>query len=101
MSKKICGECINFDRSLSKCNKLQDDSIKATDTVLCCRFYELKPPTLFDRITASPDVLARSLCGTVRVACFSGYYSMLTGMYYPDMEKAIAATLEKLNKVSK
>lgn len=57
-------------------------------------------PTVFHRITASPEVLARSLCGVVRVGCFSGSYSMLTGRHYPDMEAAIAATVAKLQEVN-
>lgn len=72
----------------------------------CCRACghsgeepEFTITTVFDRITASMEALARSLCGNVRVGCFSGYYSMLTGLYYPDMDKAIAATIEKLKEV--
>lgn len=69
---------------------------------ICGGFTQIqKPPkTVFDRITVSMEVLARSLCGNVRVGCFSGYYSMLTGMHYPDMEKAVAATIEKLKEVN-
>ena len=57
--------------------------------------------TLFETITTSPEVLARSLCGSVRVGCFSGYYSMLTGEYYPDMEAAVSATVARLKEVAK
>lgn len=66
-----------------------------------CRFEHKDYPSLFYRITRSPEILARSLCGSVRVGCFSGYYSMLTGEYYPDMEEAYAATLEKLKEVKR
>lgn len=106
---KICGECINFDRSLSKCHKMQDDSIRATDTVLCCPFYELKPPTLFDTITSSPEVLAEKLvyCNVkvreypVGVELTSGWYStIIRNKVWSNEEEAIAATVEKLKEVN-
>lgn len=62
---------------------------------------ELKKQTLFDRITESPEMLSWSLCGAVRIGCFTGYYSMITGNYYPDMEKAYNATLARLKEVEK
>lgn len=92
----------------SKCNNLTveyEDYCGGTSYYRCktCNHWgskdEFSEATLFDTITVSPEVLARSLCGNVRVGCFSGYYSMLTGMYYPDMEKAYIATLEKLKEV--
>lgn len=97
MHNKLCKECA-FWRD-EYCS-MRREIIPSDVRVLNCEMFELKViPTLFDRITVSPEILARSLCGNVRVGCFSGYYSMLTGNYYPDMEKAVASTLEKLKEV--
>lgn len=104
---KICGECINFDRSLNKCNKMQDDSIRATDTVLCCPFYELKPPTLFDRITQSPETLAPNFVVEVITEYLTakfvvGYRStIIHGKTWETEAEAIAATIEKLKEGAK
>lgn len=85
--EKCCINCaINWDRE-GRCEE--------------CRFEHKDHPSLFYRITRSPEILARSLCGNVRIGCFSGYYSMLTGMYYPNMEEAISATLARLKEVEK
>lgn len=96
---KVCPRCgcLNIEK--------EPDDWYNEDLVTCMRCdmifprTELADATVFQYITQSPQVLARSLCGCVRVGCFSGYYSMLTGMYYPNMEEAIAATLEKLKEV--
>lgn len=96
---KMCGECINFDRLLSKCNKMQDDSIRATDTVLCCPFYELRPPTVFDRITTSPEVLAEKLVYYLRYG--NCYASSIISDVFKSREEAIAATVAKLKEVEK
>jgi hypothetical protein len=100
---KICGECANFDRSLSKCNKIQDDSIRENDTVICCPFYELKPPTLFDRITASPEVLAEKLVYSIKIisGCEIMYSSNVLDVCYNTKEKAIRATVARLKEVEK
>lgn len=108
MSKK-CGECSNFDRSLSKCNKVQDESIRETDTVICCPFYELKPLTLFDQITASPEVLAEEFVepytrwgddGHLETLWRSNFRE-LSGMLFDTKEQAITATVAKLKEVAK
>lgn len=60
-------------------------------------------PTVFDRLTASPEVLAEEFVEMMydRVAGDYRYYSMLTGEFYNSREEAIAATVEKLNEVEK
>ena len=94
MSRAVCPKCGNTDVSW-----IRYDADYAHYICLECKQEFCYPPkTLFDSIKRSPETLARALCGNVRVGCFSGYYSMLTGMYYPDMEKAVAATIEKLNE---
>ena len=105
MSKK-CGECSNFDHSLSKCNKIQDESIRETDTVICCPFYELRPKTVFDRITASPEVLAEKLVSLNAVFVTNinpkqQWISTLTEDVYPTKAEAIAATVARLKEVPK
>ena len=106
MSRVVCPKCGNTDVSW-----IRDDADYAQ--YICpeckqvfyytpeCDLYHDAPQTIFDCIKQSTETMARALCGNVRVGCFSGYYSMLTGMYYPDMDKAIAATIEKLNKEAK
>ena len=99
MSKK-CGECSNFDRSLSKCNKVQDDSIRETDTVICCPFYELRPHTIFDRITASPEVLAENSI-YFRVSRDGEHYTYSSpwiDTVHETKAEAIAATVAKLKE---
>lgn len=102
MSKK-CGECANFDRSLSKCNKIQDDSIRENDTVICCPFYELKPPSVFDLITESPEVLAEGM--VYQIYDVDGYeWWTSTLCNYTQWElraEAIAATVARLKEVDK
>jgi hypothetical protein len=107
MSKK-CGECSNFDRSLRKCNKVQDDSIRETDTVICCPFYELRPPTFFDRISASPEVLAPHFLYHV-TSFLDGldkprkiwYSTLINNQYFNTELEAKRATVAKLKKVEK
>jgi hypothetical protein len=59
--------------------------------------------TVFDRITASPEVLAEKL--VYRIAIISGwkamYSSVLINKCYHTKAKAIAATVEKLKEVEK
>lgn len=93
---KVCDDCKHFNSKTWGCRAWKG---LTRPHIASCELFRSSTETLFDQITESPEVLARSLCGNVRVGCFSGYYSMLTGMYYPDMEKAYIATLEKLKEV--
>jgi hypothetical protein len=67
-----------------------------------CDCFRRKRPTLFDRITASPEVLAEEFVEMMydRVAGDYRYYSMLTGEFYNSREEAIAATVAKLKEVA-
>ena len=59
--------------------------------------------TVFDRITASPEVLAVEFVGMMydRVSGEDRYYSMLTGEFYSNYAEAIAATVARLKEGEK
>jgi hypothetical protein len=60
-----------------------------------CEFFEAKKkPSLFDRITASPEVLAESL-----VFWEGGWTSRFIKFTTTNQEEAISATVEKLKEV--
>ena len=59
-------------------------------------------PTLFARITASPEVLAEKLvfdCGDKDGDGYRAWYSSVTEMYYFEESEAIAATVARLKEV--
>jgi hypothetical protein len=59
--------------------------------------------TVFDHITASPEVLAEKFIGLIFDHRFTSkyrYYSMLTGEFYNSREEAHAATVAKLKEVT-
>lgn len=68
-----------------------------------CRFVPKdQPPSLFDRITASPEVLAEKFIEERQDQWDDddyAYYSYLTNEWYASREKAFAATLAKLKEV--
>lgn len=68
-----------------------------------CRWEDEDNPSLFYRITQSPEVLAPEFVEMMydRVAGDYRYYSMLTGEFYNSKEEAEAATVEKLKEVAK
>lgn len=72
--------------------------------VVCWKKCETteKKSTLFELITASPEVLAPEFVGTMynRVCCNYLNYSMLTGEWYATHSEAIAATVAKLKEVT-
>ena len=57
-------------------------------------------PTVFNRITVSPEVLAEEFVGMMydRVSGEDKYYSMLTGEFYGEYVEAITATVAKLKE---
>ena len=57
--------------------------------------------TIFDQITASPEVLAPEFVGMMYNRVWGDYlnYSMLTGEWYETHAEAIAATVAKLKEV--
>jgi hypothetical protein len=60
-------------------------------------------PTLFDRITASPEVLAEKLVYSIKIisGCEIMYSSNVLDVCYNTKEKAIRATVAKLKEVEK
>ena len=103
MSNLICKDCKGTDvteyppgifgdprHRCNSCGKISNTS----------DFVEL---TVFDRIAASPEVLAEEFVGMMydRVSGEYKYYSMFTGEFYNSYEDAISETLEKLNEVEK
>ena len=94
-----CKDCENF-RTIGFCTT-RDNYTNEEDTA-CSEFegHELyTQKTLFDRLTASPEVLAPKL---VYVSLFNAcWYSTLTGdVMYKSREEAEAATVEKLKEIA-
>jgi hypothetical protein len=95
------------------CKNCKSDAVEYEDYCGGTSYYRCKTcgqrgnkdkftqPTIFDRITASPEVLAPEFVEMMydRVAGDYRYYSMLTGEFYNSKEEALAATVAKLNEV--
>ena len=99
---KNCGECRYFNPLSDLCVVLGG---KVSKSATGCPANYIKPPTLFREITASPEVLAEKLvykridshyCTSGSVVCWT---STITDWEYDTKEKAISATLKKLNEV--
>lgn len=97
---KYCKDCKNINCPEGRVNCKYLDAI-------ACAFYRDTQPTLFDRITASPDVLVEKLVYDWGHLCHNGdvkiYWksTILPDAVFYSKSEAIAATLEELNKVSK
>ena len=94
---KYCKDCKNINCPEGRVNCEYPDAI-------ACAFYRDTPPTVFETITASPEVLAEKLVyqfiGYDGNGLFHGYWkSTITDEDYATKEKAIAATVEKLKEV--
>lgn len=64
------------------------------------RIAEEKKPTVFERITQSPEVLAENLVVEYRHGVKDyAYYSTVTGGLYNTKAEALAATVAKLKEV--
>lgn len=102
---KYCKDCKNMNCPENRVNCKYPDAV-------ACAFYRDTPPTVFDRITGSPEVLAEAIvyeeyehsildtdgCG----ATFpGGYTSAILDFSYGTKAEAIAATVEKLKEVEK
>lgn len=119
MNNKTCGECKHFevDAFAATCEKQRwicDD-----DTPACNKFKPKvitngdkirvsKKQTLFDRITASPEVLAPYFVFATEDTVLSRhderdilYFSSITGGYYQYQDNALAATVAKLKGIEK
>lgn len=100
MSKRICQKC-------KSTNVVEVGTYGGTTYYRCetCHHLgekdEFTEMTVFDRITASREVLAWEFVDAMynRMLCEYRYYSMLTGDWYETGEEAHAATVERLNEV--
>lgn len=90
MSKvTMCSECKRADGD--RCTYFDDDSDR--ESTIACILFEAKKPTVFHRITASPEVLAPYCI----VDYYSGLdvhicYSTVTKKWYKKHEEAFAST---------
>lgn len=86
-----CGSCKYFSGDTAKC--LNNNGV-------CENFAQ---PTLFNRITASPEVLAEKLVYSIKIisGCEIMYSSNVLDICYNTKEKAIRATVAKLKEVAK
>ena len=113
MSKIFCGACRHYfsNRHGGVCTLVS--SVMCDDDVACDNFEK---PTLFDRITASPEVLAPKLVYRsfirrteirgnglflevvpIKIKCYKS--KVIPGVHYKNSTEAIAATVEKLKEV--
>ncbi len=92
---KYCKDCKNINCPESRVNCKYPDAI-------ACDLYRDTPPTVFDRITASPEVLAEKLLyAPLGEFCKLWYSTVLPGWHWNVKTEAIAATVAKLKKVQK
>lgn len=84
---KKCSNCKNYEGNIRICES--------------CAHYD-HPITLFDHITASPEVLAEKLLyAPLGEFCKLWYSTVLPGEHWNVKAEAIAATLERLKEVEK
>lgn len=93
----MCSDCKKCDGD--RCTYFDNDSDR--ESTIACILFEPKKPTIFDRITASPEVLA-PYCISTKPSINGDtlyYYSTVTGHIYLTESEAIAATVAKLKEV--
>ena len=103
---KYCKDCLNMNCPEGRVNRIYIDAI-------ACHLYTDTPPTVFENITTSPEVLTEKLVypkgekircvGTDhRYEYHMTYGSVLfPGITFEDYGEAFIKTLEKLNEVAK
>lgn len=107
MKTKTCGECYFYHPIF----KHEGVCIVTSELCKTCDFtrecalggvYPKPPPTLFQRITQSPEVLAEEFVEMMPDPQFGDYrpFSMLTYTFYETRVEAIAATVAKLKETS-
>lgn len=92
---KYCKDCKNINCPEGRVNCKYPDAI-------ACALYRDTPPTVFQRITQSIEMLAEFLVFHNRI--YKGrtkYYSSVVGGEFDSREAAKAATIEKLKEVLK
>ena len=102
MSDIMCNECKRCDGDL--CTYF--DNYSDRESTIACILFEPKKPTLFDRITASPEVLAPKFIYEATTCdgdghILSGYRSTITAGFWLAKSEAIAATVAKLKEAKK
>ena len=99
MSKKICKECASFDGTCCQSVFAFPYEIECSDDH--CEYFAEKPKqTVFDRITASPEVLAEKLvCHGVTSWEDEYYWSTVCNGIFKTRAETIAATVAKLKEV--
>jgi ribosomal protein S27E len=100
MSKK-CPRCGNTDCTIPEVEHHGEQWLHCLICGRTSKESRFNDVTVFDRITASPEVLAEEFVEMRydRVAVDYRHYSMLTGEIYNSREEAFAATVEKLKEV--
>jgi hypothetical protein len=106
MEKKTCGECKHFDRVLGICDLTDDFSTVMSNTLACVDFEICPKPTVFQQITASPEVLAEKLVYSEWIEAFDKsllvYRSTILGSkHFKSYAEAIAATVARLKEIAK
>lgn len=98
----MCSECKMCDGD--RCNYFDNDSDR--ESTIACILFEPQHPTLFDRITASPEVLAEKLVFAIGriVPDYNHVVTLWYSTIIPDITfetrtEAIAATVAKLKEV--
>ena len=94
---KTCGDC-------SKCKNRKVIATCGcigivTDDIPACNKFEQRKKTLFDKITASPEVLAEELIHVDFEDIEFPYIATLTGKCYKTWEQAVNKTIKKLKEV--
>lgn len=111
MSKKTCKDCLHcsIDEDEVFCSGMPwhypfgGSDVVTLDKEVCKHFLERDKPTVFDRITKSPEALAEKLvyCEEPERFCENASWcSVLLGkVSYATKAKAIADTVAKLKEV--
>jgi hypothetical protein len=96
MSNDLCKKCFFYDEPLCsyQYNVKRDVDI--------CKYFKAIPQTVFDRITASPEVLAEKLVYCVFNAWGESHWksTVIGEKKFPTLTKAIAATVARLKEVA-
>jgi hypothetical protein len=96
-----CFHCDHYDKHTNICDVDRNEVLNPWDDSECD--YLKEPPTVFQRITASPEVLAPYFVEKQPDKWDDDdypYYSYLTKEWYATEDKAIAATVAKLKEVA-
>lgn len=98
MSK--CRECARYDRTKNICCLTKSNILNPNDDQHCV-YWLKRRQLLFDRMMASPEVLAPNLVYFVSTSWGEAYWTstITEEKEFESYEKAIAATVAKLKEV--